>query len=152
MNTNMTIPTQPEAVPVKPKRVPPKIGQIVDWLVTGACKNQKAACERANLDPSYVSRELRKVHVRVFIDRKVRETLANGTMRASAKLLELLDSDSDHVALDAVKHELALHGIKPANDSQVSINIDARAGFIIDLSDEPVRPMRDVTPSTSSRR
>ena len=148
MNAIPSIREQSEA---KPKRIPPKISQIVDWLVTGACKNQQAACERANLDPSYVSRELRKVHVRVFIDRKVRDSIANGTMRAGARLLELLDSDSDHVSLDAVKHQLALNGIKPANDAQLSVSLDVRAGFIIDLA-EPAQPMRDVTPSSSSRR
>jgi hypothetical protein len=145
------IPSIPEQTEAKSKRIPPKISQIVDWLVTGACKNQQAACERANLDPSYVSRELRKVHVRVFIDRKVRDSIANGTMRAGARLLELLDSDSDHVSLDAVKHQLARNGIKPANDAQLSVSLDVRAGIVIDLR-EPDQTMRDVTPSTSPRR
>src|SRR6476660_3801093 len=116
------IPSIPEQTEAKPKRIPPKISQIVDWLVTGACKNQQAACVRANLDPSYVSRELRKVHVRVFIERRARETLAGGMMRASARLLELMESASDHVSLDAVKHELGLNGIKPANDAGMIVS------------------------------
>ena len=108
MNEPVPVPNTNEQVPGKPKRIPPKIRQIIDWLISGACKNQQAACERANLDPSYVSQELRKVHVRVFIENKARETLAAGMMRAPARLLQLMDSDSDHVSLDAVKHELAL--------------------------------------------
>jgi hypothetical protein len=129
------IPNAKEQLSGKPKRIPPKISQIIDWLVSGACKNQQAACERANLDPSYVSRELRKVHVRVFIERRARETLAGGMMRASARLLELMESASDHVSLDAVKHELGLNGIKPAPDAGMIVTGQAPAGFVIDLTE-----------------
>ena len=129
------------AKPERQPRIPPKISQIVDWLVTGACKNQQAACDRAKLDPSYVSRELRKVHVRVFMERRARETIANGTMRASARVIELLDASSDHVSFEASKHVLAIAGIKPAADAQVSVNIDIKAGYVIDLTDAPHKPM-----------
>jgi hypothetical protein len=135
MNALATIPDTNDAVSIKPRRIPAKISQIVDWLVTGACKNQQAACERANLDPSYVSRELRKVHVRVFAERRARETIANGTMRASARVLELLDASSEHVSFEASKHVLAIAGIKPTADAQVSVNIDIKAGYVIDLTD-----------------
>jgi len=148
MSSLATIPDTTQAVSSKPKRIPPKISQIVDWLVSGACKNQQAACERAKLDPSYVSRELRKVHVRVFAAQRARESIAAGTMRASARLVELLDAGSEHVSLDASKHMLAIAGIKPTQDAQVSVNIDIKAGYVIDLSDEP-KPMRDVTPARS---
>jgi len=123
--------------------------QIVDWLVTGACKNQQAACDRANLDPSYVSRELRKVHVRVFMERRARETIANGVLRASARAIELLDADSEHVSGDMTKHLLAIAGIKPSADAQVSVNIDIKAGYVIDLTD--AAPQRAMTIEHDSR-
>jgi len=141
MNAIATVRDTNDAVSIKPKRIPPKISQIVDWLVTGACKNQQAACERANLDPSYVSRELRKVHVRVFAERRARETIANGTLRASARVLELLDAGSEHVSFEASKHVLAIAGIKPTADAQVSVNIDIKAGYVIDLTDQPRGPL-----------
>ena len=137
MSALAAIPDQIDAKPARTPRIPPKIGQIVDWLVTGACKNQQAACDRAKLDPSYVSRELRKVHVRVFMERRARETIANGTMRASARVIELLDAESDHVSADMAKHVLAIAGIKPTADAQVSVNIDIKAGYVIDLTDQP---------------
>src|SRR5258708_16911184 len=140
MNAIAAIPAQSDQIATKPARqprIPPKIGQIVDWLVSGACKNQQAACERANLDPSYVSRELRKVHVRVFMERRARETIAAGTLRASARVIELIDAGSEHVSADISKHVLAIAGIKPAADAQVSVNIDIKAGYVIDLTDEP---------------
>jgi hypothetical protein len=151
MNAPVPTPTQSEAVPVKERRISKRIAEVVRLVVTGECATQKAAAERVGMNASHVCEMLKKPHVRVFIDRRVRETIANGTMRATARLLALMDSDSEHVSLDAVKHELALNGIKPANDAQVSIDLNVRAGFIIDLA-EPAQPMRDVTPSTSPRR
>jgi len=135
------------AKPSRQPRIPPKISQIVDWLVSGACKNQQAACIRANLDPSYVSRELKKVHVQVFMARRARETIANGVMRASARAIELMDASSEHVSGDMTKHVLAIAGIKPTADAQVSVNIDIKAGYVIDLTDN-APPMKTIENDT----
>lgn len=59
-------------------------------------------------------------------------------MRATARVLELLDASSDHVSFEASKHVLAIAGIKPTADAQVSINIDIKAGYVIDLTDAPI--------------
>lgn len=119
--------------PVKEKRIPPKISQIIDWLLTGACKNQQAACDRINLDPSYVSRELRKVHVQAFIARRTRETIDAGTMRAASRLVELIDANSEHVSLDATKHTLAINNIRPPDQGQVSVNVGVSIGYVVKL-------------------
>lgn len=136
--------------PVKEKRIPPKISQIVDWLLTGACKNQQAACERANLDPSYVSRELRKVHVQAFIARRTRETIDAGTMRAAARLVELCDATSEHVSLDASKHTLAIKGIRPPDQGQVSVSVGVSVGYVLKLKhvDEDMVPTVTVIDGT----
>jgi hypothetical protein len=84
----------------------------------------------------------------VFMERAARDSIASGVMRASARLNGLIDASSEHVSLDATKHVLGIAGIKPAQDAQVSVNIDIKAGYVIDLSDEP-KPMRDVTPDRS---
>lgn len=55
-------------------------------------------------------------------------------MRASARLMDLVDGESEHVSFDAAKHVLGIAGIKPSNDSQVSVSVDIRAGYVIDLS------------------
>jgi hypothetical protein len=139
MNALAAIPEQTDAPPVKNKRIPKRIAEVVNLLVTGECKTIKAAAERANMHPNYVSGALKKPEIRVFIERCARETIANGTMRASARLIELLDASSEHVSLDASKHMLAIAGIKPSADAQVSVNIDIKAGYVIDLTDEPKR-------------
>jgi hypothetical protein len=135
--------TQSGQITTKPARIAPRIRQVVDLLVTGECKTQKAASERVGLHPDYVCRELKKPQVRVFIERRARETIAAGTMRASARLVELLDAASEHVSLDASKHMLAIGGIKPSQEAQVSVNIDIKAGYVIDLTDKP-DPVRTI--------
>lgn len=121
----------------KPLRISKRLRQVIDLLVTGECTTIKAAAARADLHPDHVSRELKKHQVRVFIERRARETIAAGTMRASARLVELLDSSSEHVSFEASKHMLGIAGIRPAAEAQVSVNIELKAGYVIDLSEGP---------------
>jgi hypothetical protein len=134
--------------PAKASRISRRLAEVVRLLLTGECKTQKAAAERAGMNASHVSEALKKPHVRVFVERRVRETIANGTMRASARLLELVDAGSEHVSLDASKHLLAIEGIKPAAEPATQVNINVRAGYIIDLS-EPGEIV-DITPNKPS--
>jgi molybdenum-dependent DNA-binding transcriptional regulator ModE len=129
--------TATDAKPVRERRVSKRVAEVVRLIVVGECKTVKAAAERAGMNYTHVCETLKKPHVQVFIDRRVRETIANGTMRATARLIELMDSASDHVSLDAVKHELALNGHKPTADPVAQVNINIRAGYVIDLSDDP---------------
>lgn len=133
--------------PAKEPRVSKRLAEVVRLLLTGECKTQKAAAERVGMNVSHVSEALKKPHVRVFVDRRVRETIANGTMRASARLLELVDAGSEHVSLDASKHLLAIEGIKPASEPTTNVNLNVRAGYVIMLDDDPPRKTIDVTPN-----
>ena len=144
--------TQDKKIPVndanlpetsKPTRISKRIAEVVRLLTTGECTTQKAACERVGMNASHVSEQLKKPHVRVFIERRARETIAAGMMRASARLNELVDAGSEHVSLDATKHLLGIAGIKPAADPQLAVNIDIRAGYVIDLS-EPGGPAQHI--------
>ena len=51
----------------------------------------------------------------------------------------LLDSGSERVSLEATKFSLGVAGVKPAADASVNVNIELKAGYVIDLSerDEP---------------
>lgn len=134
LTVSSTTPTAPPPKPVKERRIPPKISQIVDWLLTGACKNQQAACERANLDPSYVSRELRKVHVQAFMTRRAAESISNGKLVATATLIRLLNADSEHVAAKMADRLLTSEGLLKSDSSQVTVNANHIVGYVIDLS------------------
>lgn len=120
--------------PTKERRIPKRIAQAVELLVTGACTQQKAAAERVGITPEHLSRMLSKDHVRVFSERRARQTISAGLMRASSRLNELVDAGSEHVSLDATKHLLGIAGIAPANSPQVNVNIELKAGYVIDLS------------------
>jgi hypothetical protein len=148
--------TATDAKPVRERRVSKRVAEVVRLLLTGECKTQKAAAERVGMNAGYLSEALKKAHVRVFIERRVRETLANGTMRASARLIELMDSASDHVSLDAVKHELALNGHQSSSGPAANVNISVmQAGYVIDLRtrEEIAAQARvvDVTPVSKPR-
>jgi hypothetical protein len=142
-----TVPnTAPEP---KPKRISKRLQEAIRLLTTPECKTQKAAAEKLGMSPTYLCEALKKPEVRVFIERSARETIALGQLRASARLIELIDAGSEHVSADVSKHIAAIAGIKPAADPQVSVNIDIKAGYVIDLTDEPKHgpeTMRTVNP------
>jgi hypothetical protein len=133
------IPDDTVAIPVKTKRIPKRIAEVVHLLVSGECKTIKAAAERTGMHPNYVSGALKKPEIQVFIERSARQTITNGLLRASARVNELVDASSEHVSFEASKHVLAIAGIKPTADAQVSVNIDIKAGYVIDLTDKPDR-------------
>lgn len=143
MNAIATIPSTAEPIDVKPKRISKRLQEAIRLMTTPECKTQKAAAEKLGMSPTYLCEALKKPEVRVFIERTARETIANGILRASARLIELIDAGSEHVSADVSKHTLAIGGVKPSNGAQVSVNIDVRAGFVIDLTEEP-RPMKTV--------
>lgn len=117
------------------QRISKAVLQVIDLLETGECKTRKAAAIRAGLHPDYVSRLLKKDHIRVFMERRARQTIVEALPRATFRMVELLDAKSEHVAADMSRHIAAIGGIKPAEQAQVSVNIDVRAGYIIDVSE-----------------
>lgn len=116
------------------ERIPPRIVKAVRLLSTGECKTQKAAAIQAGLNETYLSEALRKPKIQAFIEREARQTIARGLMRASARSVELLDADSEHVAADMTKWHLAVAGIKPADGPTIVNNINVMTGYVIDLA------------------
>jgi hypothetical protein len=144
--------TKTDAKPVRERRVSKRIAEAIRLLLTGECKTQKAAAERVGMNETYLSEALRKPHVRVFMERRVRETIANGTLRASARMIELIDAGSEHVSADMSKYVLALNGHQPPSGPATLVNINISAGYVIDLSDDPPKQVVDVTPSSAHDR
>ncbi len=134
--------------PERKTRISKRLQEAIRLLTTPECKTQKDAAAKLGMSPTYLCEALKKPEVRVFMERAARETIALGMLKASQRTVDLIHASSEHVSLDAAKHVLGIAGIKPAHDAQVSVNIDIKAGYVIDLSDEP-RPMRDVTPDMS---
>jgi hypothetical protein len=147
MNALATIPDTNDAKPAKPPRIPRRIVQLVDLMANGKVRSRQAGCEQLKLDPSYASRQLRKVHIAAYLEQQTRVALAQLQAPAVGTLARLMaEASSEHVQNDVAKHVLAIAGHKPKADAQVSVNIDIKAGYVIDLTDEAKRgPMIDVT-------
>lgn len=127
----------------KTKPVSKRIRHALELLERGECKDIKAAAERVKMTREHLSRSLRLPHVQMFVARRARETITMAAMRSTARMVELMDAGSEHVSLDAAARVAAINGIKPAAEAQVSVNIDIKAGYVIDLSDtDDSRPNR----------
>jgi hypothetical protein len=138
MNALATIPDTNDAKPARKPRISPRVVHAVELLVSGECRTIKAAAEKANLSREGLSKALSKVHVASYLEQQTRVTLARLQAPAVGTLAKLLaEASSEHVQNDVAKHVLAIAGHKPKADAQVSVNIDIKAGYVIDLTDEP---------------
>lgn len=128
-------PLAPDQIkPLKERPISKRLRKVIDLLLNGECKTQKAACERVGMNADHVSRELAKPRIQAFITRESRKTISQGTMRASARFLELIDAESEHVAAKVTERLLTSEGILKGDGSQVSVSVGVSVGYVIDLS------------------
>ena len=132
-----------ERIPVKERRISKRVRQAIE-LIGRKGVTQREAAKQVGLHESHLCRVLKEPQIQVFIARNARQNIQLGVLRASNRVLELIDAESEHVGLDASKHVLAIEGIKPRADAQVSVNIDIKAGYVIDLTDEARRPVQHI--------
>ena len=133
--------------PVRTRRISKRLRQAIDLLVSGECKTQKAAAQRLKMAPETISRALRESHVLTYMEQQTRIALSRSQAPAAATLIRLAtDAASEHVQKDAAIHLLNMAGHKPRQDAQVAVNIEIKAGYVIDISeDKPSPPIIDVT-------
>jgi hypothetical protein len=82
--------------------------------------------------------------------REARKTIASATMRASRRLVELIDAESEHVAAKVSERLLTSEGILKSDQGSIAVNVDVRAGFVIDLTEG--QPMRTIHAETGAGR
>jgi hypothetical protein len=121
----------------KALRITNKVRRGVAALVEGECKTIKAAAELAGMAPESLSRALDKPHVIEHLRQKVIRRLGIAAARAGATKTELLDSSNEIVRDRASSFVLGIAGIAPATAPTLSVNIEVKAGYVIDLSPEP---------------
>ena len=131
------------AVPIAPRRISRKVRAAIGFMVNGDCKKICETAEKVGLARESLSRALSTPHVAEHLRQKVLRHLAMHAARAGSTKVELLDSDSEIVRDRASTFVLGLAGIAPASTPSVSLNIEVKAGYVIDLSDEP-RPIRTI--------
>jgi hypothetical protein len=125
------------------KRISKRVRRAIDLMVSGDCKKIKDAAEKVGLARESLSRALSTPHVAEHLRQKVLRHLAIAAGRAGYVKGELLDSDNAIARDRASSFILALAGIAPATAPSLNLNLEIRAGYVIDLSDDP-RPMRIV--------
>lgn len=119
----------------KPKRISKRIKDAIRLLLHGECKQVTTAAERVGMTRSHLSNMLSAPHVQVFIAQERARTIANASLRAAARLGELVDASSEHVSLDASKHVLSIQGVAPPERGAGPVNVNVAVGFVIDLSE-----------------
>lgn len=133
------LPERPALATSRSRPVPKKVRTACDAIVSGHAKTVTDAAAHAGISREYLSRQLSKPHVAEYLRQKAARTVAIASGRASARIGELIDASSEHVSFDASRHVLAIAGIKPAADPNVSLNIELKAGWVIDLREDDER-------------
>jgi len=133
------------------KKIPQRVRAAIEKLVNGEVKTVTAAAEAVGLSREYLSRSLSMPHIAEYLRNKVQRRLAMAAARAGATKIDLLDCDSLHVRNAASDFILGLAGIKPAEKSSVEVNVNIKAGYILDLRepDDPPAgpPMIEINPA-----
>ena len=141
------VPPQIEPKEAKPRKISAKVRHAIELLLTGECKTQKAAAEKAKLTRERLCKALKEVHVATYLEQQTRVALSRSQAPAAATLIRLAtDAASEHVQKDAAIHLLAMAGHKPATSPQVSVNVEIKAGYVIKLRHVEPEPMVDVSP------
>jgi len=126
-----------------PKSISKKVRAAIDAMVSGDCKKICDAAAKVGLARESLSRALSSPHVAEHLRQKVLRHLAIHAARAGATKTELLDSSNEMARDRASTFVLGLAGIAPASTPSVSLNLEIKAGYIIDLTGDPP-PMRTI--------
>jgi hypothetical protein len=129
----------PDVAPGPQKRISARVRRAIDAMVTGRCKRICDAAEYVGLARESLSRALSTPHVAQHLREKVLRHLAIAAARAGYVKEDLLDSDNDIARDRASSFILGLAGIQPATSPSLNINLEVRAGYVIDLSGDGYR-------------
>jgi hypothetical protein len=145
--------TSAPAEPIAQRRISKKVRSGIGFMVTGDCKIIKDAAEKVGLSREHFTRELSKPHIAAYMRERVLKQLAIAAARAGAVKIDLVDSENAMVADRASSFILGLAGIAPAPTPALNVNLEVRAGYVIDhrgRSDDPADNMRIVSPTVYS--
>lgn len=117
-------------------RISPKVEQAIALLETGECTTQKAAAARVGIGEQHLCRQLKREQVQVFIARRRAENIAMGSLRASRRIVQLVDAESEHVAAKVSERLLEQSGDLRSASNGVNVNVSntISVGYIVDIS------------------
>jgi hypothetical protein len=128
---------KPAPVLDKPRRIGAKLSRAINLFVAGECTKITDAAEKVGLARESLGRALDRPHVVAYLQQRTRKRLEILAARAGAVKGELLESNNDMARDRASSFVLGLAGIQPASSPSVSLNLEIRAGYIIDISPDP---------------
>lgn len=78
---------------------------------------------------------MQRAEIQAFIARKAAQNIARGTLRASSRLVELIDAESEHVSAKVAERILEDQGVLKVQSGGISVNINNNiaAGYVVDL-------------------
>jgi hypothetical protein len=120
-----------------PKRISKTVLKAIELMIDGKAKTITEAADQVGLARETLSRNLSRPHVAEIMRQRVVKSLGMAAGRASAVKIDLMESDNAVVADRASSFFLGLLGIQPATSPSVNLNIEVKAGYVIDLSDDP---------------
>jgi hypothetical protein len=129
-------PPAPESID-KALRITAKVRRAVELFARGEVKLIKEAAEKVGMHHDSLSRALSKPHVIEHMRQRAIRTIGIAAGRAAEVKAELLDC-GDSLARDrASSFVLQTAGIGPATTPTLNVNLEIRAGYVIDLTDGP---------------
>jgi hypothetical protein len=130
-------PALPPAREPKIRKPPPKVRDAIHAYVSG--RKQKLPRQRPRGSAVNILSVLFRCLTLLNTYARAAREVATSAGRAAARLNQLIDSGSERVAFEATRFSLGVAGIRPSEDARVSVSIELKAGYVIDLS-EPGEP------------
>lgn len=110
-----------------------RVKAAIRLLASGECRTITAAAARVAMSRERLSKAINAPTGQAFLAAQRRELISAGSMRAAQRLVDLIDSQSDHVSFDAAKHVLAIEGVRPDPNPAVNVNVGVSVGYIVKL-------------------
>lgn len=133
---NEQLPVTSDLKVVRTPRVSRRLKRAIDIWNSGRAITRKAAAEKAGMSYDHFCRALKKPHIRSLLRERSLENIDAATFRASRRLEELVDADSEHVGLKASLRLAESAGfIRPAGNGAPVINqYNGPVGYCIKLT------------------
>jgi hypothetical protein len=127
----------------KALRISAKVRRAIELLATGKCKTQLEAAEAIGITRETLCRSLAKPHIIEHLRQRAVRTIAMAAGRAAEVKVELLDGPDSMVRDRSSTFILATAGIGPQPAGSINLNVEIKAGYVIDLTDHDPRPGAD---------
>ncbi len=110
-----------------------RVKAAIRLLASGECRTITAAAARVAMSRERLSKAINAPTGQTYLASQRRELISAGSMRAAQRIVDLIDSQSDHVSFDAAKHVLAIEGVRPPERSPVNVDVNMPVGYVICL-------------------